>query len=98
MDQNAKEFHARMDQIPGAPPVLKGPDSKKYMQLPFKQSAAPEFILKKFKMPDIPKYDGTSDPQECITTYTRVVKGNDLASVTTQNLTKSQWNLTQPAR
>ncbi|XP_019256364.1 PREDICTED: uncharacterized protein LOC109234757 [Nicotiana attenuata] len=27
----------------------------------------------------IPKYDGTSDPQENITTYTTAVKGNDLA-------------------
>ncbi|XP_009605952.2 uncharacterized protein [Nicotiana tomentosiformis] len=30
-------------------------------------------------MPDVPKYDGTSDPQEHITTYTTTVKGNDLA-------------------
>ncbi|XP_070034949.1 uncharacterized protein [Nicotiana tomentosiformis] len=29
-------------------------------------------------MPDIPKYDGTSDPQEHITTYTMTVKVNDL--------------------
>ncbi|XP_070032631.1 uncharacterized protein [Nicotiana tomentosiformis] len=28
----------------------------------------------------MPKYDGTSDPQEHITTYTTAVKGNDLAS------------------
>ncbi|XP_070036031.1 uncharacterized protein [Nicotiana tomentosiformis] len=30
-------------------------------------------------MPEVPKYDGTSDPQEYITTYTTSVKGNDLA-------------------
>ncbi|XP_070045344.1 uncharacterized protein [Nicotiana tomentosiformis] len=30
-------------------------------------------------MPEVPKYDGTSDPQEHITTYTTAVKGNDLA-------------------
>nr|XP_009589592.1 uncharacterized protein LOC104086937 [Nicotiana tomentosiformis] len=30
-------------------------------------------------MPDVPKYDGTSDPHEDITTYTTVVKENDLA-------------------
>ncbi|XP_019226712.1 PREDICTED: uncharacterized protein LOC109208126 [Nicotiana attenuata] len=30
-------------------------------------------------MPDVPKYDWTSDPQEHITTYTTVEKGNDLA-------------------
>ncbi|XP_070042720.1 uncharacterized protein [Nicotiana tomentosiformis] len=79
MNQNAKEFHARMDQIPSAPPVLKGPESKKYTQLSFKPSAALELIPKIFMMPDIPKYDGTFDPQEHITTYTMTVKGNDLA-------------------
>ncbi|XP_070037435.1 uncharacterized protein [Nicotiana tomentosiformis] len=30
-------------------------------------------------MPDVPKYDGTSDPHEHITIYTTAVKGNDLA-------------------
>ncbi|XP_070031637.1 uncharacterized protein [Nicotiana tomentosiformis] len=30
-------------------------------------------------MSEVPKYDGTSDPQEHITTYTTAVKGNDLA-------------------
>ncbi|XP_075095294.1 uncharacterized protein LOC142173573 [Nicotiana tabacum] len=30
-------------------------------------------------MPEVPKYDGTLDPQEHITTYTIAVKGNDLA-------------------
>ncbi|XP_070046787.1 uncharacterized protein [Nicotiana tomentosiformis] len=30
-------------------------------------------------MPEVPKYDGTSDPKEHITTYTTMVKGNDLA-------------------
>lgn len=30
MNQNAKEFHVQIDHILGAPPVLKGPDSKKY--------------------------------------------------------------------
>ncbi|XP_070057126.1 uncharacterized protein [Nicotiana tomentosiformis] len=30
-------------------------------------------------MPEVPKYDGTSDPQEHITTYTMAVKENDLA-------------------
>ncbi|XP_019260063.1 PREDICTED: uncharacterized protein LOC109238085 [Nicotiana attenuata] len=68
-----------MDQIPGAPPVLKGPDSKKYTQLPYKPSVAPELILKRFKIPDVPKYDGTSDPKEHITTYTTAVKVNDPA-------------------
>nr|XP_009777583.1 PREDICTED: uncharacterized protein LOC104227123 [Nicotiana sylvestris] len=30
-------------------------------------------------MPEVPKYDGTSDPHEHITTYTTTVKENDLA-------------------
>ncbi|XP_070032699.1 uncharacterized protein [Nicotiana tomentosiformis] len=68
-----------MDQIPGAPPVLKGQNSKKYTQLPYKPSATPELISKWFKMHDVPKYDGTSDPQEHITTYTTEVERNDLA-------------------
>nr|XP_016453920.1 PREDICTED: uncharacterized protein LOC107778223 [Nicotiana tabacum] len=68
-----------MDQIPGTPPVLKGPESKKYTQLPFKPSVSPELIPKWFKMPDIPKYDGTSDPQEHVTTYTN--NNNNLVHV-----------------
>lgn len=78
MEQNAKEFHARMDQITGAPPVLKGLDSKKYTKLLFKPSATLELIPKRFKMSDIPKYDRNSNPSEHITTYTTAVKGNDL--------------------
>ncbi|XP_019248433.1 PREDICTED: uncharacterized protein LOC109227691 [Nicotiana attenuata] len=49
------------------------------MQFPFKPSATPELIPKKFRMPDIPKCDGTSDPQKHITTYTTDVKGNNFA-------------------
>ncbi|XP_059315842.1 uncharacterized protein LOC132066564 [Lycium ferocissimum] len=29
-------------------------------------------------MPDIPKYDGMTDPQEHVTSYTRAIKGNDI--------------------
>nr|XP_016443053.1 PREDICTED: uncharacterized protein LOC107768436 [Nicotiana tabacum] len=67
-----------MDQISGALPVLKVPNSKNYVQLPYKPSTTPELIAKRFKMHEVPKYDGTSDPQEHITTYTTAVKGNDL--------------------
>ncbi|XP_070045518.1 uncharacterized protein [Nicotiana tomentosiformis] len=73
------EVNTHMDQIPSAPPVLKGPNSKKYVQLQYKPSAAPELNPKRFKMPEVPKYDGTSDLQEHIATYTTTVKGNNLA-------------------
>nr|XP_016479548.1 PREDICTED: transcription repressor MYB4-like [Nicotiana tabacum] len=58
-----------MDQISGAPPLLKWSDSKKYTQLPYKPSATPELIPKRFKMPDVSKYNGTSDTEEHITAY-----------------------------
>ncbi|XP_060182586.1 uncharacterized protein LOC132612307 [Lycium barbarum] len=34
---------------------------------------------KRFRMPDIPKYNGTTDPNEHVTAYTCAIKGNDLA-------------------
>jgi len=70
-----REINARIDQIPGALPVLKGRDSNKYTQLSFKPSMTPELIPKLFKMSDVPKYDGTSDPQEHITICTMAVRG-----------------------
>nr|XP_009775257.1 PREDICTED: uncharacterized protein LOC104225188 [Nicotiana sylvestris] len=48
------------------------------MQKPFPQSAAPEPIPKKFRMPYIPKYNGTTNPNEHITSYTCGIKRNDL--------------------
>ncbi|XP_070030827.1 uncharacterized protein [Nicotiana sylvestris] len=48
------------------------------MQKLFPSSVASKPILKKFRMPDVPKYNGTTDPNEHITAYTCVVKGNDL--------------------
>lgn len=74
-----KTGRSLMDQIPGAPPVLRAWIRKKYTQLPFKPIAAPELIPKRFMMPNIPKYDRTLDPQEHITTYTTAMKGNNLA-------------------
>nr|XP_009801367.1 PREDICTED: uncharacterized protein LOC104247115 [Nicotiana sylvestris] len=35
-------------------------------------------IPKKFRMPEISKYNGTTDPNEHITSYTCRIKGNDL--------------------
>ncbi|XP_070003461.1 uncharacterized protein [Nicotiana sylvestris] len=77
-DKKVETYNSRVDQIPGAPPILKGVDSKKFVQKSFSQSAAPKPIPKKFRMPDIPKYNRTTDPNEHITTYTCVIKGNDL--------------------
>lgn len=62
-----------MDQIPGASLVLKGLESKKCIQIPFKGSATSDFIPKRFKISNIPKYNRTIDPPEYITTYTTIV-------------------------
>ncbi|XP_059294736.1 uncharacterized protein LOC132047755 [Lycium ferocissimum] len=78
-DKKVKTYNSRVDQILGAPPILKGPDSEKFVQMPFPPSAAPKPISKRFRMPDIPKYNRTTDPNEHVTTYTCAIKGNDLA-------------------
>ncbi|XP_060195433.1 uncharacterized protein LOC132624713 [Lycium barbarum] len=78
-DKKVENYNSRVDQISGAPPVLKGPYSKKFVQMPFSPSAAPMKIPKRFRMPDIPKYNGTTDPNEHVTAYTCAIKGNDLA-------------------
>ncbi|XP_060179414.1 uncharacterized protein LOC132609449 [Lycium barbarum] len=77
-DKKVENYNSRVDQIPGASPVLKGPDSKKFVQMPFPPSAAPIKIPKRFRMPDIPKYNGTTDPNEHVTAYTCAIKDNDL--------------------
>ncbi|XP_070039084.1 uncharacterized protein [Nicotiana tomentosiformis] len=53
-------------------------DSKKFVQKPFPPNAAPKPIPKKFRMPEIPKYNGTTDSNEHVTSYTCALKGNDL--------------------
>ncbi|XP_060202897.1 uncharacterized protein LOC132631328 [Lycium barbarum] len=78
-DKKVENYNSRVDQIPGAPPVLKGPDSKKFIQMSFPPSAAPMKMPKRFRMPDIPKYNGTTDSNEHMTAYTCTIKGNDLA-------------------
>ncbi|XP_070039160.1 uncharacterized protein [Nicotiana tomentosiformis] len=77
-DKKMETYNSRFDQIPGAPPILKGLDSKKFVQKPFSPSVAPKPISKMFRMPEIPKYNGTTDPNEHVTSYTYAIKGNDL--------------------
>nr|XP_009594254.1 uncharacterized protein LOC104090778 [Nicotiana tomentosiformis] len=67
-----------VDQIPGEPTILKGLDSKKFVQKPFPPSVAPKPIPKTFCMPEIPKYNGTTNPNERVTSYTCAIKGNNL--------------------
>ncbi|XP_060216577.1 uncharacterized protein LOC132644048 [Lycium barbarum] len=78
-DKKVENYNSRVDQIPGAPPMLKGPNSKIFVQMPFPPSAAPMKIPRRFRMPDISKYNGTTDPNEHVTAYTCAIKGNDLA-------------------
>lgn len=77
-DKKVETYNSRVDQIPGAPPMIKGLYSKKFVQKPFSSSAALKAIPKKFCMPEIPKYNRTTDPNEHITSYTYAIKGNDL--------------------
>ncbi|XP_070049009.1 uncharacterized protein [Nicotiana tomentosiformis] len=73
-----KEQNDCIEKILGVPPVIKGVDIDKYSQQPWKPSATPLPIPKKFKMPDIPKYDRMTDPRDHVTAFTAGVKGNDL--------------------
>lgn len=91
MDQNAKTFHTRIDQISMEPPVLKGIDSKKYTHLLLKPNTSLELIPKRFKS-WIFQYDRTSDPHEHITTYTMVVNGNDLAPHVMEFVLQKKFN------
>ncbi|XP_070020700.1 uncharacterized protein [Nicotiana sylvestris] len=77
-DKKVETYKSRVDQISGASPILKGVDSKKFIQRPFPEEAALKPIPKKFRMPDLPKYNGTSDPNEHVTTYTCAEKVNGL--------------------
>ncbi|XP_070045813.1 uncharacterized protein [Nicotiana tomentosiformis] len=77
-EKKVETYNFRVDQIPGAPRILKGLDSKKFVQKPFPPSATPKPIPKKFRMPEISKYNGITDPNEHVTSYTCTIKGNDL--------------------
>lgn len=74
--QNQSE---QIEQISGVPPVIKRVDMNKYVQQPQKPSAAPIPFPKKFKMLDLPKYEGTLDPYDHVIVFTMGIKGNDLA-------------------
>ncbi|XP_070022206.1 uncharacterized protein [Nicotiana sylvestris] len=76
-DKKVETYNSWVDQISRAPPILKGLDSKKFVQKPFPPSAAPKLIPKKFYMLEIPKYNGNTDPNEHVTSYTCTIKGND---------------------
>ncbi|XP_070023044.1 uncharacterized protein [Nicotiana sylvestris] len=90
--KKVETYNSRVDQIPGAPPVLKGLDAKKFIQKPFPPSEAMMPIPKKFCMPDIPKYNGTTDPNEHITSYTCGIKGNDLNDDEIEGPRLSEYN------
>ncbi|XP_070032231.1 uncharacterized protein [Nicotiana tomentosiformis] len=77
-DNKVETYNSGVDQIPRAPPILNGPDSKRFIQKPFPLSAAPKPIPKIFCMPYIPKYNETTDPNEHVTSYRCVIKGDYL--------------------
>ncbi|XP_070019688.1 uncharacterized protein [Nicotiana sylvestris] len=77
-DKKVETYNSRVDQIPSATSILKGVDSKKFVQKPFPSNAAPKNIPKKFRMPDLSKYNRTSNPNEHVTAYTYAVKDNNL--------------------
>ncbi|XP_070004362.1 uncharacterized protein [Nicotiana sylvestris] len=70
LQKQLKEQSDRIEQILGVSPVIKEVDMDKYSQQPWKPNVAPLPIPKKFKMLDIPKYDGTIDPRDQVTAFT----------------------------
>lgn len=50
-----------MNHISGVPRLIKRSDSKSYANVPYKASIVTKPISKRFKMPNIPKYDGNMD-------------------------------------
>ncbi|XP_070021963.1 uncharacterized protein [Nicotiana sylvestris] len=88
LQKQLKEQNERIEQIPGVPPVIRGVDMDKYSQQPWKPSVAPLPIPKKFKIPDIPKYDGITDPRDHVTAFTTDVKGNDLTKQEIESVEK----------
>ncbi|XP_070023243.1 uncharacterized protein [Nicotiana sylvestris] len=70
-------------QVQGRPNSGRTPDPERYgfkevhtEVVPIERSPKP--IPKKFRIPDLPKYNGTSEPNEHVTAYTCAVKCNEL--------------------
>ncbi|XP_059281025.1 uncharacterized protein LOC132034659 [Lycium ferocissimum] len=53
-------------------------------------------IPKRFCMPDIPNYNGTTDPEEHVTVYTCAIKGNDLADNERESVLLKKFGETLP--
>ncbi|XP_070055301.1 uncharacterized protein [Nicotiana tomentosiformis] len=77
-DKKVETYNSRIDQIRGAPPILKGLDSRKFVQKPFPPNESLKSVPKKFRMLEIPKYNRTTNPNEHVTSYTCAIKGNYL--------------------
>ncbi|PHU17639.1 hypothetical protein BC332_13334 [Capsicum chinense] len=77
-----------MNHILGAPPVIRRLDSKNYAKVLYKARAVTKPISKRFKMTDISKYDGNTDPMrhEHILFFPTAVNG------TTEQEKKENWS------
>ncbi|MCD9645726.1 hypothetical protein HAX54_034863, partial [Datura stramonium] len=76
LKEELRELHAHMDQIPSAPALLKGSDSQRYMEQPYKSSATLKAIPERFRMSNILEYDGTRNPSKQIPLASRRVHVN----------------------
>ncbi|XP_019251124.1 PREDICTED: uncharacterized protein LOC109230043 [Nicotiana attenuata] len=75
-----KEHQERVDKIPGAPKLLPKRDAGRFVEQPYSDKATVHAIPKTFKMLSYLKiYDITTDPEDHVTHYVTVVKGNDIA-------------------
>lgn len=55
------EFYDRIDKCIGTPPILKGPNMRRFAQLLFPPIVALGMLHKWFKMSGIPNYDSTTN-------------------------------------
>lgn len=82
LQKKIKEQWECIEKIPKILPAVTEIDIDKKLQPPWKANAALLPILKKFTMPNIPMYDGTTDPRYHMMAQTTIIKRN--------NLTKSE--------